>query len=85
MIGSVLAYLSFAFLQKLVPEQMALLTSLTLDMRILLFTLLISLATGVIFGLVPALQSAKVDLNEALKQSTRVTVDRQTAQRFDRG
>jgi putative ABC transport system permease protein len=72
-LGSVLAYLSFAFLQKLVPEQMALLTSLTLDLRILVFTLLISLATGVIFGLVPALQSAKVDLNEALKQSTRVT------------
>jgi putative ABC transport system permease protein len=72
-IGAILAYWSFAFLQKLIPEQMALLTSLTLDMRILLFTLLISLATGVIFGLVPALQSAKVDLNEALKQSTRVT------------
>jgi putative ABC transport system permease protein len=72
-LGSVLAYWSFAFLQKLVPEQMALLTSLTLDLRILVFTLLISLATGVIFGLVPALQSAKVDLNEALKQSTRVT------------
>jgi putative ABC transport system permease protein len=72
-IGSILAYWSFAFLQKLIPEQMALLTSLTLDTRILLFTLLISLATGVVFGLVPALQSANVDLNEALKQGTRVT------------
>jgi putative ABC transport system permease protein len=72
-IGTVLAYWSFAFLQKLIPEQMALLTSLRLDMRILAFTLLISLLTGVIFGLVPALQSAKVDLNEALRQSTRVT------------
>ena len=72
-LGSFLAYWSFAFLQKLVPEQMALLTTLTLDTRILFFTLLISLATGVIFGLVPALQSANVDLNEALKQSTRVT------------
>jgi putative ABC transport system permease protein len=72
-IGSILAYWSFAFLEQLIPEQMALLTSLTLDTRILLFTLLISLVTGVIFGLVPALQSAKVDLNEALKQSTRVT------------
>jgi putative ABC transport system permease protein len=72
-IGSILAYWSFAFLQKLIPEQMALLTSLTLDTRILLFTLLISVVTGVIFGLVPALQSAKVDLNEALRQSTRVT------------
>jgi len=65
--------LSFAFLQKLIPEQMVLLTSLRLDTRILLFTVLLSLVTGVIFGLVPALQSAKVDLNEALKQSTRVT------------
>jgi putative ABC transport system permease protein len=72
-IGSLLAYWSFAFLQKLIPEQMALLTSLTLDTRILLFTLLLSLATGVVFGLVPALQSANVDLNEALKQGTRVT------------
>ena len=72
-LGSILAYFSFAFLQKLIPEQMTLLTSLNLDLRILLFTLALSLATGVIFGLVPALQSAKVDLNNALKQSTRVT------------
>ena len=72
-LGSVLAYFSFAFLQKLIPAQMALLTSLKLDLRILLFTLVLSLLTGIIFGLVPALQSAKVDLNNALKQSTRVT------------
>jgi predicted permease len=72
-IGSVLAYFSFAFLQKLIPAQMALLTSLNLDTRILLFTLGLSLITGIIFGLVPALQSAKVDLNNALKQSSRVT------------
>jgi len=72
-IGSVLAFWSFAFLQKLIPQQMVLLTSLQLDTRILLFTVLLSIITGVVFGLVPALQSAKVDLNEALKQSTRVT------------
>ena len=72
-LGTVLAYFSFAFLQKLIPAQMALLTSLNLDLRILVFTLVLSLVTGVIFGLVPALQSAKVDLNDALKQSTRVT------------
>ena len=72
-LGSVLAYFSFAFLQKLIPEQMALLTTLKLDTRILVFTLGLSIVTGIVFGLVPALQSAKVDLNNALKQSTRVT------------
>jgi len=73
-LGTILAYWSFSFLQGLVPEQMALLASLKLDTRILAFTLLISIITGVIFGLVPALQSANVDLNEALKQSsTRTT------------
>ena len=73
-LGSMLAYWSFTFLQGLVPAEMALLTSLQLDTRILAFTLLISIVTGVIFGLVPALQSANIDLNDALKQtSTRTT------------
>src|SRR6185295_10403132 len=68
------AYASFTFLQGLVPEQMALATSLKLDVRILVFTIAVSIVTGIIFGLVPALQSAKFDLNDALKQgSGRVT------------
>ena len=73
-LGSLLAYWSFTFLQRLVPEEMALSTPLSLDTRILAFTLLISIVTGIIFGLVPALQAANIDLNEALKQSsTRTT------------
>jgi len=73
-LGSLLAYASFTFLQGLVPEQMALATSLKLDVRILVFTIAVSIVTGIVFGLVPALQSAKFDLNDALKQgSGRVT------------
>ena len=73
-LGSLLAYGSFTFLQGLVPEEMALAASLKLDVRILIFTLGISIVTGIIFGLVPALQSANFDLNDALKQgSGRVT------------
>ena len=73
-LGSVLAYASFTFLQGLIPEQMALSASLNLDVRILVFTLAISILTGIVFGLVPALQAAKFDLNDALKQSsTRAT------------
>jgi putative ABC transport system permease protein len=73
-LGSLLAYASFTFLQGLVPEQMALATSLKLDVRILIFTIAVSIMTGIIFGLVPAIQSANFDLNDALKQSSgRVT------------
>ncbi|HEY6216541.1 MAG TPA: ABC transporter permease [Pyrinomonadaceae bacterium] len=73
-LGTLLAYWSFSFLQGLVPAEMALSTSLTLDTRILVFTILVSIVTGIVFGLVPALQAARVDLNEALKQGgTRTT------------
>jgi putative ABC transport system permease protein len=69
-LGSLLAYGSFTFLQGLVPEELALATSLKLDVRIFIFTLGISIVTGIIFGLVPALQSANFDLNDALKASS---------------
>jgi putative ABC transport system permease protein len=41
---------------------------IVIDLRVLLFTLWISLATGIIFGVVPALQLARVDLNTALRE-----------------
>lgn len=39
-----------------------------LDWRVLGFTLVVSVLTGVIFGLVPALHSAKTELTESLKE-----------------
>jgi macrolide transport system ATP-binding/permease protein len=38
------------------------------DIRIFLYTLLISCAAGVAFGLVPAFQASKVDVNSAIKE-----------------
>ena len=68
-LGVLLALQSFAFLSRLIPDELAVATNLTLDLKVLGYTLLISVATAVIFGLAPALQAAKLDLNEALKQS----------------
>ncbi len=42
-----------------------------IDRAVLLFTFALAVLTSVIFGLVPALQSSKTDLNEALKESGR--------------
>jgi len=66
--GLMLASWSFAFLEKLIPDGMTLSTSLTIDRRVLAYTLLLAFLTGVIFGLAPALQASKVDLNEVLKE-----------------
>ena len=66
-LGLLVATTTFEFLKKLVPAGL-IDSTLQLDLRVLAFAFLISIATGIIFGLVPALQASRVDLNEVLKQ-----------------
>ncbi|HEX8292483.1 MAG TPA: ABC transporter permease [Pyrinomonadaceae bacterium] len=68
-LGTLLALWTFAFLQQLVPAGMRAMTEPRLDSAVLCFTLLVSLAASVAFGLAPALQASKTDLNDALKQA----------------
>lgn len=67
-LGLLVAWLSFSFLRQIVPENMTAHAGVRIDAGVFGFTVLLSLLTGIIFGLAPALQAAKVDLNEALKQ-----------------
>ena len=46
-----------------------------LDHTVLLFTLVVSLASGILFGIVPALAATKTDLNQSLKDAGRTKSD----------
>ena len=52
------------------PTEIALLFDLRVDWRVLTFTLLLSVATGILFSLIPALQSSKPQLVPALKDES---------------
>src|SRR6266540_108251 len=54
------------------PLDIPLTTELHLDARVLLFTIAVSLLTGVVFGLLPALQATKPELVPALKDETSI-------------
>jgi hypothetical protein len=54
-----------------VPQNIPRVSTIQLDGVVLGFTLLLSLVTGIAFGLVPAWQSSHVDLNTALKSGAR--------------
>ena len=54
------------------PMDIPLSTQLHIDYRVLLFTAAVSLLTGVVFGLLPALQATNPDLVPALKDETSI-------------
>ncbi|MGH9879995.1 MAG: ABC transporter permease, partial [Pyrinomonadaceae bacterium] len=67
-LGLLIAVWSFKLLKQLIPGGMIIATKLEIDLPVLGYALVVSLLTGIIFGLVPALHVSKTDLNEALKQ-----------------
>src|SRR6185369_13080412 len=49
---------------------------ISLDWKVLAFTIGVSFLTGSLFGLIPAVQGAEVDVNQALKETGRSTSGR---------
>lgn len=72
-LGLLLAVLGTNAALHLMPRAIPRAENIGIDLRVLLFTMGISLLTGVLFGLVPALKISRPDLNEALKENARGT------------
>jgi len=71
-IGLAIAFRSVPALVSLAPAaSIPRAGDIAVDGKVLIFTLIVTVVTGLIFGVVPALQASKCDLNEILKQSGR--------------
>ncbi|HEY6231574.1 MAG TPA: ABC transporter permease [Pyrinomonadaceae bacterium] len=75
--GLLIAYWGITGVVAILPDtqlnSLPFLRSLHIDTSILLFSFGLSLLTGIVFGLAPALQSSRPDLNEVLKEGGRNT------------
>jgi len=71
LVGLVIARLATALLRAFGPENIPRLNEVAVNGRVLAFTFVVSLVTGVLFGLMPALRASRVDLNEVLKDGAR--------------
>jgi putative ABC transport system permease protein len=70
-IGLLLATWGVDVLVALAPADTPRLEAITLDANVAIFALVLSLVTGVLFGLAPALSASKANLVEALKDGSR--------------
>ncbi|HZF38110.1 MAG TPA: ABC transporter permease, partial [Blastocatellia bacterium] len=73
MAGLLVAIWGVDLLLSLSPPQIPRYNKIGVDLTVLCFTLAVSLGAGLLFGLAPALQMARVHLNESLKDGARGT------------
>ncbi|MEK6407637.1 MAG: ABC transporter permease [Acidobacteriota bacterium] len=69
--GLLLTLWGIDLLVAIMPDTIPRVREINIDSRVLGFTLAVSMISGVVFGLVPALQASKPDLNESLKEGGR--------------
>lgn len=80
--GVLLAQWGLAALLALAPKNLPRVADIHLDAGVLGFALLLSLATGLLFGLMPAWLAARTNVNDALKQGARGATDAGARGRF---
>jgi putative ABC transport system permease protein len=69
--GILLAFWGTSFIAAQLPDGIPRLQEAQVDVRALIFALAVSLLTGLLFGLAPALQSSRPNLTEGLKEGER--------------
>jgi len=70
-LGFLLSVGALRLLLTAIPIDLPFWMNFSVDLRVLGFTLGITVLTGLIFGIVPALQTSRVDLNDTLKEGAR--------------
>ena len=70
-VGLVIAYTGLVLLRAFIPENISQAREISVDLKVLGFTLFVSVATGVIFGLAPAIQAVRFNQSETLKEGGR--------------
>ncbi len=81
-VGLVLAMWGIDLLVALKPADLPRLSAIGIDLWVLGFTFAVSILTGIIFGLVPAISSSKLNVNDALKEGGRSTTAGAARQRI---
>lgn len=74
-LGLVLASWTISLLSRVAHETVPRMNGLAINGKILTFNLAVSLLTGILFGVLPALRSSRTDLHETLKDSSATTTD----------
>src|SRR3977135_3442925 len=74
-LGTLCALWGVSLLIKFAPENLPRTDQIKIDGFVLAWTALVSLVTGVVFGLAPAWQSSRLNLNEVLKDGGRGTTE----------
>ena len=82
MAGIVVAYWTIALIMRVLPAEAVEAVPLRLDGTALLFAAVLSLGTGILFGLFPALQTTRADLASTLKGQAGQPAGSRSAARF---
>lgn len=76
LLGVLFSYWGIDLLVNLIPPNIPRLSEINIDGRVLAFTLGVSLITGLLCGILPALQASRPELDEFLKDGMRATEGR---------